>query len=205
MAWAGARPGAAFRPSGSPVSNVRAVQNIPKGAIAMGTVVALFRTYDDADRAVTMLNNRGFERSSVGVVAQESVVEASRGDGLINGRPVDAVEGAGEGAVLGGLAGLLVGVVALAIPGIGPLFVAGALASVVASTLAGATAGAVTGGLLGALTDLGIPEEEAKVYHEGVKAGGVLVSVDTNREAEAADILRSANATNVHEGALVPR
>ena len=144
----------------------------------MGTVVALFTNYDDADRAVDALTSRGFDRSSVGVVASESTVKARSGAGLIDGRPVDVAEGVGEGAVLGGLAGLLVGVVALAIPGVGPLFVAGALASIATSALAGAAAGAVAGGLLGALTEMGIPEPEARAFSEGVKSGGVIVSVD---------------------------
>ena len=163
----------------------------------METVVGLFTGYEDADRAVTDLTLRGFDRSTIGVVASEAAV-AGRQD-LVAKEPVDLVEGTSDGAVLGGLAGLLVGVVALVIPGVGPLFVAGALASVVTSTLAGAMVGGVTGGLFGALSDLGLPEADAKLYSEGVTAGGVIVTVNTDRGEEARDILRAANATNVNE------
>jgi hypothetical protein len=167
----------------------------------MGTVVALFMRYEDADRAVEALTEHGFDRGAVGVVAPESAVKAHHG--VVGGRPEEGADGAGGGAMLGGLAGLLVGVVALAIPGVGPLFVAGALASLVASTLAGATAGAAAGGILGALTGLGIPESEARTYVEGVKADGLLVTVLTDREAEARDIMKAANATNIQETPMV--
>lgn len=163
----------------------------------METVVGLFTGYEDADQAVTNLTLRGFDRSTVGVVASEATIAGRQS--LATEKPLDRGEGAGEGAVLGGLAGLLVGVVALAIPGAGPLFIVGALASVVTSTVAGATAGAVTGGLLGALTDLGLPDADAKVYSEGVKAGGVIVTVNTDRGDEARGILRAANATSVSD------
>ena len=45
------------------------------------------------------------------------------------------------------------------------------------AALAGAGIGAAAGGLLGALTGMGIPEEEAHVYAEGVRRGGTLVTV----------------------------
>src|SRR5258705_128955 len=52
---------------------------------------------------------------------------------------------------------------------------------------------------LGALVGMGIPEEDANFYAEGVKRGGVLVTVQTNddRAAEALNIMRSARAVDV--------
>ncbi|HEX9018951.1 MAG TPA: hypothetical protein VF806_07175, partial [Anaerolineaceae bacterium] len=86
--------------------------------------------------------------------------------------------GAGIGAVLGGLGGLLVGLGALAIPGIGPVLAAGPIIT----TLAGAGVGAVTGGIIGALAELGIPEEHANLYAEGIRRGGTLVAVRASDE-----------------------
>jgi len=166
----------------------------------MGTVVGLFRDYSNADRAVAMLTEKGFERSEIGVVAAESTVDR-HGEvvGATNHLP-DPVDGAGDGAVKGAIAGLVIGAAALAIPGVGPLFVAGPLASVLTSTVAGAAAGAVAGGLHSALVDMGIGDDDARIYAEGVEAGGVLVTVHTHRKDEARDVLRSANADRVHEG-----
>ncbi len=161
----------------------------------MGTVVGLFKGYADADRAVSSLSASNFDHANLGMVAQESAIPRSDGnDGLVSPETAD---GAGHGAVVGGIAGLLVGVAAMAIPGIGPLFVAGAVSSVLASTMAGATAGAMTGGVLGMLTELSIPEEDARFFADGVKSGGVLVTVHTERDDEAADILRASNAVSV--------
>jgi len=164
----------------------------------MPTIVALFDSYEDADRAVNALGARGFHAREVGVVASEPTVRERREAGLADYQPHDAAEGAGEGALVGGLAGLLIGVGALALPGVGPLFVAGALSSVLASTLAGVTAGAVTGGLLGALHTMGLPHTVAQTYAEGVEAGGVMVSVTTQRTEEAEEILRANDGTNIH-------
>jgi len=108
-------------------------------------------------------------------------------------------EGAGAGAVgggvLGGVLGLLVGVGALAIPGIGPVLAAGPLAAALgtagASTLVGAGVGAATGGIVGGLVGLGIPEEDAGMYAEGVRRGGTLVTaqVTDNLADRAAQIM----------------
>ncbi len=84
-----------------------------------------------------------------------------------------AAKGAGIGAALGGVGGLLAGLAGLAIPGIGPhprgrsdrrgTWRRGALG--------GAGLGAVTGGLIGALTDMGVPEHEARNYEDAVRQG----------------------------------
>lgn len=105
---------------------------------------------------------------------------------------------------MGGVTGLLMGLAALAIPGIGPVIAAGTLATVLAGSAAGAVvgaaAGAVTGGVVAALVDLGIPEDEANFYAEGVKRGGVLVTVQTDeaRASTAESILRRSNALEVN-------
>ena len=102
-----------------------------------------------------------------------------------------ASAGAATGTVLGGLAGFLVGAGLLAIPGLGPILAIGPLsaaigtgAAVAGATAVGAGAGAATGGLIGALVGWGIPEEEAQIYTEGVRRGGILVVVDTDSESQ---------------------
>src|ERR671920_1144773 len=95
------------------------------------------------------------------------------------------------GGLIGGTLGLLAGVGALVIPGIGPIVAAGTIAS----TLAGAGIGAAAGGLLGALAGMGIPEEEARHFEQGVQSGGILVTVRAGaRAAEARQILAGEGA-----------
>jgi len=116
---------------------------------------------------------------------------------------MQTTEAAGTGAVgggiLGGLAGLLVGLGALTIPGIGPVLAAGPLAAALGTTLAGAGIGAAAGGLVGALVGIGVPEEEAEYYAEGVRRGGVLVSVHASDATadDATSALRSSGALDV--------
>jgi uncharacterized membrane protein len=165
----------------------------------MKTVVGLFEYYQDAERAVNELTNRGFARNEISVAARDNVLRSR----AVGGRETAVAESAGAGAVggaaVGGIAGLLVGLGALVIPGIGPVVTAGTLATALASTAAGAGIGAAAGGLIGALVGLGIPEEDAQFYAEGVKRGGVLVTVQTSddRAQEALNILRQANAVDV--------
>ena len=73
----------------------------------------------------------------------------------------------------------------------------------IATALTGAGIGAAAGGLIGGLTKAGVSENHAEYYAEGVRRGGVLVTVrTTDALAErAADILDIAGATDVDERA----
>ena len=109
-----------------------------------------------------------------------------------------AAKGIGIGAAFGGVGGLLVGLAGLSIPGIGPIVAAGPIAS----ALAGAGIGAVAGGTIGALRRLGVPEQDAHYYAEGVRRGGVLVTADANDDDEAriaADIMRNHDAADIEQ------
>ena len=165
----------------------------------MATAIGLFDRFEDADRAVDMLLNRGFTKDEIGIMAGDQVVQEYGKSRTIEAADGDGATGAAGGALLGGVGGLLAGIAALAIPGIGPAITAGTLASALGLPLLGAGAGAMAGGLIGALAGMGVPEEDAHVYAEGVKRGGVLVTVQAEdaRVEEAQEILRAASAVNV--------
>lgn len=101
-----------------------------------------------------------------------------------------AVSGATTGGIIGGIAGLLIGIGAIAIPGIGGLLVGGPIAAALglsgaaATTATGALTGALAGGIVGALIGLGVPEEDARVYEERIKAGAILLAVPSPEERE---------------------
>jgi uncharacterized protein (TIGR02271 family) len=160
------------------------------------TVIGLFDTMDEAQHVVQTLINEGFRRDDISLVSRrDDGYVTERGDDRTSGAAV----GAGAGAALGGISGLLIGLGALAIPGIGPVIAAGPLVT----TLAGAGLGAAAGGIIGALTDLGVPEEEAHYYAEGVRRGGVLIVVDADdqRAERAAEVMERAGAIDVDERA----
>jgi len=171
------------------------------------TVVAIFDEFQTANRAVRELVENGFPRDNISIIANNARGEygvpgtankTTTGENVTGETGAGAGVGAGIGAAIGGIGGLLVGLGALVIPGIGPVIAAGPLA-VAISTLTGAgvgaVAGGVTGGLLGALIGLGIPEEEAEYYAEGVRRGGVLVTV----QAEEYNTDQIMNIMNNHD------
>ena len=167
------------------------ILNNSESTTQRGTVVGLFKNQVDAERAIDRLKQARFTEGQIGVAMRDK----SQQQELIEGTGTQAAEGAATGAigggVLGGVIGLLAGVGALAIPGIGPIIAGGALAS----TLAGAGIGAAAGGLLGALMGMGIPEEDARHFDEGFRAGGILVTVNAqDREEEARECLYEAGA-----------
>lgn len=174
------------------------------------TVIALYENFEDANRAVRDLVDRGFDRDQISLMASDASGEYSRFTGRdmpMEGESATAEGagvGAGIGAVVGGLGGLLVGLGALTIPGIGPVIAAGPLAAALsglAGAGAGAVAGGVTGGIIGGLTDLGVPEENAQYYAEGIRRGGTLVSVRVSDERtnDAVDILNMHSPVDINQ------
>ena len=151
------------------------------------TISRLYDTYAAAAEAVRSLEAAGVPHSDISIVSNNAdnwysttsattqaprtgIVDRDR-DGR-DDRAEGAETGAGIGATAGGIVGLLTGLGLLAIPGVGPVVAAGWLAA----TAAGAAAGGAAGGILGALTQAGTSEEDARVYAEGVRRGGTLVS-----------------------------
>jgi hypothetical protein len=124
----------------------------------------------DVQNAVRDLVDSGISRDNISVVASDAAGEYARYHG-VDIPADDTLQGAATGTLLGGLGGLVIGLAALAIPGVGPVLAAGPIAS----ALVGAGVGAVTGGLIGALVDLGVDEDEAGFYAEGVRRGSTLV------------------------------
>jgi hypothetical protein len=161
----------------------------------MTIVVGLFERPQDAERAIDALESAGFVHEEIGAVAQDQIIKEHLDEREIKPEEVATGLGAIGGSAVGGLAGLLAGVGAITIPGIGAVLAAGALVS----TLAGAVVGGGAGGLVGALVGMGLPEEDADFYAEGVKRKGVLVVVQSKggRASVAKNILKQANAVNV--------
>jgi uncharacterized protein (TIGR02271 family) len=163
------------------------------------TVIGLMDNIGEAQDVVKDLVASGIERDDIGFMANEKHAAPERvgKDGDVAS---GALTGAGTGAAIGGIAGLALSFAPLAIPGIGPILAAGPIAA----ALTGAGIGAVAGGLIGGLTRLGVSEEDAHYYAEGVRRGGILVTVaaDDDDEAEqAVDVLKRHGAVDIDERA----
>ena len=163
----------------------------------MKTVVGLIDHLEEAEAAVRELTASGFRREDISLVASDRRDERGAEFESDGEAAEGAAYGATGGAVLGGIGGLLVGLGALAIPGFGPLIAAGPLVA----ALTGAAVGAGVGGMVGGLMQMGVPEEEAHLYAEGVRRGGSLVIVNASRDGDwtAVDILQRHGAADIEQ------
>lgn len=161
-------------------------------------VTGLFRDKNSAEAAYQALRQRGYSDRDVNVMMSDDTRQRHFGK---HGLGSKALEGAGAGSAVGGTAGAVIGALigaatSIALPGIG-LVIAGPLAG----ALAGAGAGGAAGGLVGALVGAGIPEDRAKLYESGVKAGGIFMSVRPRNDADARalqDDWRTQRAEHIH-------
>lgn len=156
------------------------------------TVVGVFRSESEAERAVGSLRENGFRDQEISIIAKDkgNNRQGNRGEGTTM-REDGISDGLASGAAWGGLAGLALGAGALAIPGLGPIVAAGPIAA--------ALTGAATGGLAGGLIDWGIPEETGRQLQEEVRRGKILAILHCSDDKvnKAANILRENGATNV--------
>ncbi|NNJ24937.1 general stress protein [Alienimonas chondri] len=160
---------------------------------ARETVVGVFHSHAEAQKAVRDLKAAGFSDDQIGVASRDQ-----EGTFAEQNEETMAEEGAVAGAATGLGAGALwgLGIVAGALPAVGPVIAGGALAAVAAS----AAGTAAAGGLIGALVGWGIPEEEANYYHSEFESGRTIVTVKcgTDRWEEAHRILDGTNAYDYH-------
>jgi hypothetical protein len=142
------------------------------------TIVGVFDTPQQAQRAVMDLKSAGLGEEQIGVLSRND-------DGRVVGKETNgdteagtgAAAGAAAGAGLGALWGL--GILAGVLPGIGPAIVGGTLGILLSSAAAGAAAAGVAGALIG----LGMSEEEAEYYEGEIKSGRTLLTVKAGAKA----------------------
>jgi len=167
------------------------------------TVVGLFDNWDQAKKAALDVEAAGIPHNDISIVANNEGGKYVPTDGTAKPETTTTGNAIGQdalvGAGIGGVAGLIVGLTGAAIPGLGWIAGAGWLMSLIV----GAGAGAVIGGLIGALSSVGVPEEEASYYAEGVRRGGVLLAVKAQDDLahRVAQILGDDGAVNIDERA----
>jgi hypothetical protein len=166
------------------------------------TVVGVFTSRSQADKAVDALFEAGFRANHIGMVTRDgsgnanpTVKSTARSDEQATVEAENAGTGAATGAAAGAGVGALIGwgVLTGAIPVIGPALMAGTLGIIASNALAGAG----VAGVVGALTGWGVSEEHAKHYESEVAAGRVIITVTAeDRCEEARAILKRYGATS---------
>ena len=160
----------------------------------MRTTFALFQKYDDAKKAVDGLLGKNFKKEEINIIAQKSAVENSWD---INERTigVDVSDDVGNNKVHG-LDALLGRLQPIRTNTAGDIYASGEIAKVVAKTV---SVPGTAGGFKGALVDLGVSEEPASKYDDGVRNGLLLVFVRSadERAAEAKATLSEGSAKHL--------
>jgi len=144
-------------------------------------VLGVFTERNGAEEGITRLENSGYNPKDISIMMRDKHeahdIADNTGASVVEG----TLSGAATGGVLGALAGLFVATGV--IPGLGAILIGGPLAAALgltgaaATTVSGAATGVIAGGVLGALTSLGLSDEDARVYEESIKEGGILLAV----------------------------
>jgi hypothetical protein len=165
------------------------------------TVTAMFETEEAAGRAAEALENEGFAREQIGIIAGYELSEPEKYVSATENTEAKVMGGVGKGLALGGGLGAVAGTVsALLIPGVGPLMIGGALAT----TFLGAGLGGAVGGVAGGLMKAGVDESDARLFESALRHGGVVLTVHTDQAhaRKAVDILDASGALDMDEHLL---
>ncbi|KKQ93019.1 MAG: hypothetical protein A3C27_00290 [Candidatus Levybacteria bacterium RIFCSPHIGHO2_02_FULL_39_36] len=171
------------------------------------TIIGVFPDKETADHAVDEFIHYGYRNDEISLVMKNGLTGRKHGVRYENSSSVTegTVTGVATGGIIGGLTGLFIGAGLITIPGIGALLVAGPIAAalglsgIAATTVSGAITGALAGGLVGGLIGLGIPEQEARLYEETIREGGVLLAVPvvSGQEKEVRELFLDNGAENI--------
>ncbi len=159
------------------------------------SIIGITKSLLYVENAVDALQQHGVDPAHISVLIPESGGVPDTVTIKTTKAPEGAATGVVTGGITGGALGLLAGIGALAIPGIGPFIAAGPIVA----ALSGAAIGAAGGGVVGALVGLGIPELEAKIYEDRIKAGGYLLAVHVTKEHTREEIRETLNLCGLED------
>jgi hypothetical protein len=147
----------------------------------LSSVVAVYKTHEQAEIAVKDLQEAGVDMKSLSIAAKDTHTD-EHVVGYYNAG--DRMKYWGKmGAFWGGFWGLLFGSAAFMIPGLGPLLVAGPLVGWIVAGLEGAV---VVGGVSAAgagLFSLGIPKDSVLKYDVALKSDHYLLLFHGDHDA----------------------
>ena len=172
-------------------------------------VTGMFADRASVARAYRIAAGRGYDTADIDVLMSEDTRRRLfSGDQAVEGLVDNKGAEAGElGGPIGGTIGTLIPVIVaagvLALPGLG-LVAAGP----VAAALAGAGAAGVAFSVIAALGNWGIPEERARQYDAGIRAGGILMTIRPRSDEDARYVeeqWKVCGGQHVHSYTSTPR
>lgn len=162
--------------------------------------IGLFLKRSEAEKALNELKASGFSMDKVSIIAQDADQGEQVGEKQISDKIGDQDVNAASGVVADTLTAttlgsVMLGLASIAVPGVGMIIGAGSVGLALAATV-GSTgiAAAASGGLVKAITDLGVPEAQARIYSDRLQGREYLVIVEGTGE----DISRAETIFNNH-------
>src|SRR5919109_4819308 len=170
----------------------------------MEIVTGVFRSRDDAERAVSQLRSLGISDKRIGIVSPGPAPER-----LETGVPVTDTEepgmgkamGAAVGGAMGAASGATLGlaVATMAIPGVGPVVAFGMIGAALLG-LVGAAAGSAIGDTVEEELGEGIPHEDVYLYEDALRHGNSIViasAADGEQSDRAREVLNNTGAQDI--------
>lgn len=162
------------------------------------SVVAVFKTLNEAERTVGTLLDQGFSKQQVSIISRHL-----EGDHRVHGFSSDTATV--TGSLVGGIFGILLGSAFVWLPEFGPLIVVGSIAAEILGGFEGAAVGGAVAGVLGWLTNFSISEAKISRYEAVLKEGRFLVVVhgDADVVDKAAEVLATCNPDELDKHAPI--
>ncbi|WP_341529538.1 general stress protein [Nostoc sp. UHCC 0302] len=150
--------------------------------------VGVFANSQEIEQAINELRTANFPVEKVSVIAKDVEQGEQLGEAEISDRigdqDVNTTGAVGDTLTATTWGSVLVGLSSLALPGLGAVLAAGSVGVALVTSVAGVAVGAAANqNLVKALTDLGIPEERARVYSDRLQQSYYLLILEGN-EAE---------------------
>ena len=171
----------------------------------MEVVTGVFKSRDNAEKAVNQLRSLGIPDQRIGIIAPGSAAA----DTVEKGVPVTDTEDPGMGRAMGAAVGGAMGaaggatlglaVATLAIPGIGPVIAFGMVGAALLG-MVGAAAGSAVGDTVEEELGEGTPHEDVYLFEDALRHGNSLVIAyadEGDQEERAKEVLNNAGAQDL--------
>jgi hypothetical protein len=152
-------------------------------------IIGTFYTYQEAEQACTRLNQAGFLRNRISVIANSHFIDRRKSEvsePAENNR--SAAAGAIAGSMVGAIGGCLLGLGVLTVPGVGLVVAAGTTGTTLLATLVGAGIGVACGGSIEILAGLDTTDLDRSKVDGDASQHKYLVTMDgTDDEVHQAE------------------